>query len=450
MSNKNAREIVVDILEKVEKEGAYSNIALKQILDNHPNLILADKRLITEITNGTIKYIKRIDYIIDKFSKTPTKKMKPIIRYIMRMSVYQILFLDKVPDSAVCNEAVKIAKKRKMGNLSGFVNGVLRNIVRNHKSITYSDLKSDSIKYLSVVYSFPEWIIEMWLKSYSYEFVEELCIATNKAPDVSIRVNQLLISKEELQRELEQESLAVEDGTLVTESLRIKGVASIGELTSFKKGYFTVQDESSMLATRVLDPRPNERIFDVCGAPGGKTTHIAERMGNKGLILSGDIFEHKLELIGQTARRMKHTIVEPVLQDATKINDKYIGQFDRILIDAPCSGLGIIRKKPDIRWKKSYKDIPELVKIQKQIINVCSQYLKPNGVMVYSTCTISEMENQQIVNWIINNLDFELESIEGSVPDCLYSEQAKKGYIQIFPSDANTDGFFISRFRKRG
>lgn len=450
MSNKNAREIVVDVLQKIDKEKAYSNIALKQILDNYPNLIVADKRLITEITNGTLKYEKRIDYIINQFSKVPTHKMKPLIRYVIRMSVYQIFFLDKVPNSAVCNEAVKIVKKRKMGNLSRFVNGVLRNIIRSYHTIPYPNPQSNPIEYLSVVYSFPEWIIKMWLEQYPYSFVEELCQATNKAPSVSIRINQLLTSKTNLETELKKDGIDIEQGSFVEEALRIRGGSTLSEIPSFQKGHFTVQDESSMLVSYVLDPKPGEKIFDVCGAPGGKTTHIAELINDEGMVLSGDIYEHKLELIQETANRMQHKSVRVILQDATKENKDYIGKFDRILIDAPCSGLGIIRKKPDIRWKKEYRDIQELVAIQKQIIKTCSQYLKPSGIMVYSTCTISAMENEQMVKWIISNLDFDLENINPYIPACLHNENTAKGYVQVFPSDGDTDGFFISRLRKRG
>lgn len=450
MAQKTAREIIVDILHEIDSEDAYSNIVLKKTLDEYKGLIIKDKNLITEITNGTIKYTRRLDYVINHFSKIPIKKMKPVIRYTLRMSVYQILFLDKVPNSAVCNEAVKIVKKRNMGSLSGFVNGILRNIVRHSETIPYPDSLSNSIEYLGIMYSFPDWMIKLWLGNYSYEFVEELCKSLNESPDVSIRINNLLTSKENLRIDLEKEGVIVQEGKLALEALRIRGGASISSLESFKKGHFTVQDESSMLVSHVLDPKPGEQILDVCGAPGGKTTHMAELMSNRGTVVSGDIYAHKLELIEQAARRMEHKIIQPVLQDATKENVDYISKFDRILIDAPCSGLGIIHKKADIRWKKQYKDIKELTKIQKKIIATCSKYVKPGGIMIYSTCTISSLENEQMVEWILENLDFELESINEYIPESLHNECTKKGYIQIFPNDANTDGFFISRLRKRG
>lgn len=450
MSNKTAREIVVDILREVDSEGAYSNIALKKALDDNERLISKDKNLITEIVNGTIKYKRRIDYVINKFANTPINKMKPVIRQVLRMSVYQILYLDKVPDSAVCNEAVSIVKKRKMGRLSGFVNGVLRNIIRNKDSITYPSKEKTPKEYLGIMYSFPDWLIEFWLKDYPFDFVEELCKSLNKAPDVGIRTNKLLISRDKLKETLKEAGLVAEDGRLYEHALKVKGITSISKLDSFKKGYFTVQDESSMMVAKVLDPQKGEKILDVCAAPGGKSTHMAELMENEGTIISADIYDHKLALINENAKRMEHPIIKTVLQDARKENKDYIGFFDRILIDAPCSGLGLLHKKSDIRWNKDYKDIKELVKLQKQILKVCSQYVKPAGVMVYSTCTISKEENDFMVAWILKNLDFEFEDIKPYIPGILHNEDAKKGYVQILPGDANSDGFFISRFRKRG
>ncbi|HHX60184.1 MAG TPA: 16S rRNA (cytosine(967)-C(5))-methyltransferase RsmB [Epulopiscium sp.] len=450
MAEKNARQIVVEILQEIDREGAYANVALKKALDEHEDLISKDKNLITEITNGTVKYKRRIDYVINQFAKIPINKMKPIIRHVLRMSVYQILFLDKIPESAVCNEAVKIVKKRKMGNLSGVVNGILRNVVRGQETISYPDKTTHPEEYLGIMYSFPDWLIKFWLKEYSFEFVETLCQSLNRTPDVSIRTNTLLISKKDLKESLEKDGIRSEVGRLANEALRVKGITSVATLAAFQKGYFTVQDESSMLVSYVLDPQKGEEILDVCAAPGGKSTHIAELMGNEGTIMSADVYEHKLEMIKESAIRMKHPIIHTILQDATKKNAAYTEKFDRVLIDAPCSGLGLLHKKSDIRWNKEYKDITELVKIQKEILKTCSPYVKPGGIMVYSTCTISSAENSQMALWITQNLDFELESIDSYIPASLRNEDSKEGMIQIFPQDGDSDGFFISRFRKRG
>ncbi|NLI89590.1 MAG: 16S rRNA (cytosine(967)-C(5))-methyltransferase RsmB [Epulopiscium sp.] len=450
MSKRSAREIVVDILEEVDSKDAYSNIVLNRVLNSYTNLSAVDKGFITEVTNGTIKYSRKIDYIINSFANTPTNKMKPFIRSVLRMSVYQIVFLDKVPDSAVCNEAVKIVKKRKMGKLSGFVNGVLRNIARKHTNISYPDKNTDPVEYLGVVYSFPDWIIELWLKDYPFDLVEKLCLSLNESPEITIRTNNLIKSKDDVKKLLKEARLNVEDGNLAPEALKIYKGASVFNLKGFKDGYFTVQDESSMLVSHILNPQKGDMVLDVCAAPGGKSSHIAELMSNQGTIISADIYEHKLDLIESTSKRMGHSIIQTVMQDARVENPDYIEKFDRVLVDAPCSGLGILHKKSDIRWNKELSDIKNLVKIQKEILKVSAKYVKPGGIMVYSTCTISHAENQQMVEWILESLDFELEEINSYIPKELHNEDSKQGYIQIFPFDAGTDGFFMARLRKRG
>lgn len=450
MAQKNAREIVVEILEEIDTKGAYSNIALNQALEGYQDLSVQDKGLITEITNGTVKYMRRIDYIINSFANIKTGKMKAFIRNLLRMSVYQIVYLDKVPDSAACNEAVKMVKRRNMRNLSGFVNGVLRNISRQYQELSYPDKKKKPVEYLGVMYSFPDWIIQLWLKEYSFDLVQQLCESLNQVPDLTIRTNTLRTSKEDLKAMLKEADFTVEDGKLAKEALRIYKGSSVFALKGFQEGHFTVQDESSMLVSQVLDPRKGEMVLDVCAAPGGKSTHIAELMSNEGTVISADIYDHKLKLIQETTKRMGHTIIKPVIQDAREENPDYIEKFDRVLVDAPCSGLGILHKKSDIRWNKKASDIKALVKIQKEILKRSSQYLKPGGIMVYSTCTISSLENQKMVEWAVKNLDFELENINSYIPEVLHNKDSEKGMIQIFPSDANTDGFFIARLRKRG
>lgn len=450
MGDKNAREIVVQILTDIESDGAYSNVALKKTLDEYVGLIDKDKNLITEITNGTMKYKRKIDYIINQFAKTKVKRMEPVIRHILRMSTYQIMFLDKVPDSAACNEAVEIVKKRNIHDLAPFVNGVLRSIVRNKDKIVYPDKNTKPQEYLAVVYSFPDWMIQLWLKEYSFEFVEALCESLNRTPDVSIRTNERLITRDQLRKELEKAGISVEEGKLATEALRVRGITSIAKLESFQKGYFTVQDESSMLASYVLDPQKGEAILDVCAAPGGKSTHMAELMAGEGTITSADIYDHKLDKVKESAKRMGHAMIQTKSQDATVFNKDYVEVFDRVLIDAPCSGLGLLHKKSDIRWNKEQKDISDLVQIQRQILTTSSRYVKPGGVMVYSTCTITAAENRRMVNWILKNLDVDLEPIDAYIPEQLHNKDSAKGFIQIFPTDARTDGFFISRFRKRG
>ncbi|HOQ15911.1 MAG TPA: 16S rRNA (cytosine(967)-C(5))-methyltransferase RsmB [Defluviitaleaceae bacterium] len=449
MEKLKPREIAVNIISEINEEGAYSNISLKDNLSYYGYLTDLDKAFITNIVNGTVRYLLTIDYVINSFSKIKTKKMKAIIRSILRASVYQILFMDKVPPSAACNEAVEITKKKGLSGLSAFVNGVLRNIVRHKDMISYPDPKKDFLNYLSVRYSFPQWILDYWLQYYEADFVEELCQASNINPPISIRCNLLKNDISSLAKSLLKEGVQVSQGLYLKEALYISKTSSLGDLESFNKGLFQVQDESSMLVGHILAPEKGERILDVCSAPGGKATHLGELMHNEGYILARDIHEKKLNLVADTAKRLGICIIETEEKDATELDEKLVNTMDKVLVDAPCSGLGIIRKKPDIKWKKENRDLESLINIQRKILEISSQYLKRNGVLVYSTCTISEKENLENIKWFIKNFDFELEDLNPYIPESIQNHDTKKGYIQLYPHIHNTDGFFIARLRKK-
>ena len=431
----NEREIALYILMDIFKDGGYNNIALRKALNAHPEMTNVQKAFVTEIVNGTLRNLIRIDYIINQFSKTPVKKMKPFIRTNMRMGIYQLIFMDKIPQSAVCNEAVKLAKKHKFASLSGFVNGILRNVARNIDNISYPNKEKEPVKYLSINYSCPEWIIEYWLKSYDFETVNKICIANNKAPSISLCVNTLKNTKEELANTLKDEGVEIDMDTLLPNSLYVRKTSNIGEL------------ESSMLATRILNPDENSVVIDVCSAPGGKTFATAEIMKNTGKVISRDIYEHKAELIKEGADRLGLTNVEVQVRDASE--DKEDIEADFVLVDAPCSGLGLVRKKPDIKNNKTMADVEELASLQKKILAVASKKVKKYGILVYSTCTVSEKENIENVRWFVDNFDFEPVDFSELLPEKVKYETAKKGYIEILPSDYGTDGFFISKFRRK-
>ncbi|HHW66769.1 16S rRNA (cytosine(967)-C(5))-methyltransferase RsmB [Defluviitalea raffinosedens] len=449
MTKLNPREIAVKILCEINDDQAYSNFSLQEHFSQYTHLNTLDKAFITEMVNGTVRHMSHIDYVINQFSITKTNKMKPLILSILRVGVYQILFMSKVPVSAACNEAVKIAKKRGLGGLSGFVNGVLRTIARNMNNISYPDRSKNPIEYICVKYSYPKWIIRYWLEYYSIDFIEELCSASNKNPQITVRCNLLRTNKDTLMELLAKENVKVSPGVFLPEAIHISQTSAINDLASFNQGLFQVQDESSMLVGHILDPKPGEKILDVCAAPGGKATHCGELMNNQGQIFARDIHEHKLTLIRNSAKRLGIEIITTELYDATILDKEKVCQMDRVMIDAPCSGLGIIRKKPDIKWKKSSKDIDELVSIQRKILSVCSQYVKPGGVLIYSTCTISEKENLENINWFIQNFDFDLDTVEPYIPETLYCDTSKKGYIQLFPNVHNCDGFFIARLKRK-
>lgn len=444
---KNMREQVVTILTSMEKDESYIQLILKEELEKVEE---RDRALANEIVYGTTKYRLKLDYIIDQFSKTPVKKMKPFIRHLMRMSVYQLIFLDKIPDSAVINEAVKLIHKRKMSNLSGFVNGVLRNIARGKEAIIYPNRKENLKKHLSVMYSVPEWIVEKWLKAYGEEGTEKILIALNERAKVCIRHNDYLVDESIMLTHLEEEGIKVLEKGIVKEAYLIQSSGNIGKSPSFNRGEWTVQDESAMLVGHVVAPESGESILDMCSAPGGKTTHLATLMSYEGEVIATDVHEHKIEIIRKNAERLEIDCIEAVLQDGTVRRADWHEKFDRILLDAPCSGLGIIKRKPDIRYSKTEEDVKEIVALQKQLMENAVYYLKPGGILVYSTCTLNPDENEGMVRFATEELGVTKSPIERYIPACLKSSIKDNAYIEILPYVANSDGFFIARFEKRG
>lgn len=442
---KTVREQVLDLLIQVEKEKSYAQLSLKHALGDMDQ---RDKALTTEIFYGTLKYQIQLDYYIDQFSKTPVRKMKPLIRNVLRMSVYQMLYLDKIPVSAIINEAVKIVKKRKMQGLSGFVNGVLRKMDREQGSIKLPSEKESLSKRFSIQYALPEWLIAMWLKDYGREKVEKICEALNQRASVCGRINTLKGSIEEVKACLEEEGFVTEQGELLEEAFYLKKVDQIQNSPSFKAGKWTVQDESAMLVAHVVNPQKGQRVLDMCSAPGGKSMHMAALMENEGEIISCDIHPHKLELIAKNAERLGITIMRPTLQDGTVFCKEWEGGFDRVLLDAPCSGLGIMKRKPDIRLNKTKEDLEDIAAIQRELFKNAVCYLKDDGLLIYSTCTIARSENEEMVREMIETYGLELVNMVDNIPKVLQGDIESKGMLQILPYVADTDGFFIACLKK--
>lgn len=443
----NSRKIAVEVLIEVLNKDKYNNIVLKNKLDNN-ELSRIDKAFITQIVNGSLRNLIYIDYVIRKFVKIRLKKMDDIILNIIRVGVYQILFMDKVPDSAACNEAVKLSKVYRKVRLSGYVNGVLRNIVRSKDKLDLPNKENNYKKYIMVKYSYPEWIIDLW-NNYSYSQIENICMNSNIKPYVNICVNTNKISKEELKQRLLEKDIEVIDGVYSENNLKLKKVDNISLLEEFKKGMFHIQDESSMLAVECIgDIQKNAMVLDLCSAPGGKSFYASILLDNDVNILARDIFDHKLSLIKDGVKRLNLDNIVIEKKDATVLDDNMIDKCDVVILDAPCSGLGIIRKKPDIKYKKNIKNIEEIIKLQRQIIDNAVMYLKQGGILIYSTCTINEMENENNVDYILGKYDFKVCDISNYIKDDIYNDTCKKGYVQILPNDKNIDGFFISKFIK--
>jgi 16S rRNA (cytosine967-C5)-methyltransferase len=354
-----------------------------------------------------------------------------------------------VPDSASCNESVNLSKKYGHQASSRFVNGVLRSLSRNKESIKYPDSEKDTVRYLSVRYSHPEWLVKEWLPRFGREFTETLLESNNKVPELSVRVNTIKTTKDQLVEQLKSSGLEIQPGLYSDEALIIKGASNIAGLEAFKNGMLQVQGESSMLSGRILDPKPGELVIDVCSAPGGKATHLAQLMKNKGTVIARDVHEHKIKLIEEAAQRLGANIVQAEMYDATRLDDNYTGKADRVLADVPCTGFGIISKKPDIKWSRAEGDKKEILSLQKKILDISSGYVKPGGTLLYSTCTIEDDENTGMVkNFLENHKEFVVDDISGLLPARLNKPDNEKGMLQLYPNIDGIDGFFIAKMRR--
>ena len=445
----NIRELVLGILMETLEQDNYSNVVIHNTLMKYQYLEKQDRAFLSRLSEGCVERCIQLDYVIDSFSKVKVKKMKAPIRNILRMGVYQILYMDQVPDSAACNESVKLAQRKGFVNLKGFVNGVLRNVSRNKESIVYPDKAENPKKYLEVMYSCPEWIVDLWLKEYSMEEVEAALKSSLERKTMSIRCNTARITTEELIRRLEEEKITVEKGEYFPYALKIRDYNYLNRVEAFRDGLFQVQDESSMLIAQAAGIESGDVIIDVCAAPGGKTTHSAELLKGTGMVYSRDLTEYKVSLIEENIERLGLSNVTCKVQDALELVKEDIGRADIVLADLPCSGLGVIGKKADIKYKTKPEDIESLAKLQRDILSVVSRYVKPGGVLIYSTCTVNHVENLDNRNWILENLDFEAESLDTFIPESLKEETTKEGYLQLFPGKHKCDGFFVSRFRKK-
>ncbi|KGN02941.1 16S rRNA methyltransferase [Clostridium novyi A str. 4570] len=438
-----ARKICVDILEVVFNKNAYSNIVLRQTL-NKNKIDDKDKGLITEIVYGTIKYKYTIDTILNNFLKKGIKSLDSYVLNILRITVYQIKFLDKIPNFAAVNEAVEIAKKEKSVGASKLVNGVLRNYLRNLDKKYYND--KNLVETLCFKYSYDKWLVNMLIKQYGNEIAEDILKGLNERPAVTVRVNNLKTDYDEAFSNLQEYGYDVEEGYICPEAIVINKGKSIEKNPLFKEGKITVQDESAMLVAPSIDAKEGATVLDLCSAPGGKTTHISEIMNNTGIVKAFDIHENKLSLVKENAKRLGINNISCAEMDASKFNKELENSADMVLIDVPCSGLGIIRKKPEIKYTKDIKSTKDIVAIQKKIMENAAKYVKKEGTLLYSTCTINKEENEKNINWFIKKFpEYKVEPLfYGNMSNIIYNEN---GTVTILPNKY-MDGFFIAKLKK--
>lgn len=438
----NAREIALKVLYDIEKNENYSNIAINKHF-REANLSDQDRGLATEIIYGVVENKYYLDYIIDKLSKIKAKKLSIYVKILLRMGIYQIVFLDSILDHAAVNETVNLCKKYDKRS-SGFVNAILRNVIRNKESVIELD-DSDTIMYFATKYSYQPWIIKNWVNAFGKEFTKDLLEANSEKSSLYIRTNTTKINRDELMKLLEESNIKCSKVPTVEEAIRVENLKNIENNKLFKDGLFTIQDISSMIVGKVMNPKENSLVLDVCSAPGGKSTHLATLMNNTGTVVARDVFDHKLKLIKSTVERLGLTNVEVEKSDASVVDESCIDKFDYVLADVPCSGLGIIRRKPEIKYKEK-AELKDLPVIQKTILENASKYVKIGGTLVYSTCTIQDVENIEVVQvFLEENSNYELVPIDEVNVDL---DNEDKGYLKIYPNIHGMDGFFIAKFKR--
>lgn len=441
----NIREICLGMLMEITEEEAYSHVVLRETLEKYQYLEKRDRAFITRVVEGTLEHMIQIDYIIEQFSNVPVYNMKPLIRNLLRMSVYQLKYMDSVPDSAVCNEAVRLAQKKGFYNLKGFVNGVLRNTARRLSQVRYPDPQREPMRYLSVKYSFPIWMINKWVTQFGYETTEIMCRDSHISKGTVVRCNLAKASKEEIVQELTAQNITVKQHPYLDYALEISDYNYIGAISAFRKGWIQVQDISSMLVAEVAAPNWGDYCIDVCAAPGGKSLHISDKLMGSGYVEARDISERKVQMMQENIERTEAINIRAMRMDATVMDEESRGKADIVLADVPCSGLGVIRKKQDIKYKMSEKQQQDIIRLQRRILQNVQNYVRPGGTLIYSTCTVGADENQYNIKWFLENFPFHLESIDPYICEELKCRTTAGGFIQLLPGVHQSDGFFIAR-----
>ena len=434
------RGLAVKILNRVDRTDAYLDKLLEIEIKNS-NLVGADKALLFEIVHGVTRWEGRIDWILTGFYKGQFSKAIPNIKNALRVALYQILFLDKVPDYAAVNEAVEFVKKLQGQAAADLTNAVLRNIIRNKENIRYPNPDEDINNYLSAYFSHPTWLVKRWLARFGREETEKLLIANNNKPNLTIRVNNLVTNPTEMKSLLNSVELKFSEGKFLKEFIRMNSLTNITDWEYFAKGYFSIQDESTGFPIKLLNISPGMRVLDLCAAPGGKTGFIADEMKNTGEIVAIDKFESRLKILEKNLTRLKVTNVVTKVTDAADFEDEE--GFDRVLIDAPCSGLGTLTKKPDLKWKRDLGDIRKIVNIQYELLKKGASLVKQNGFIVYSTCTIEPEENFELTKkFLLENPNFALVNAGELLPKAVVDEN---GCVATLPHVHGIDGAFAAK-----
>jgi len=445
-----AREAALEVLARVEHEGAYSNLDLGRTL-RKAALGRQDAALATELVYGTIQRRNTLDYWLESFVAGGLDRLEPWVGSLLRMSLYQIVWLERIPDHAAVHEAVAIARKRGHGGIAGLVNAVLRNCLRFRDQLAIPDT-GDPVRRIALAHSHPEWLVDRWIRQFGEAEAEAICAANNAPPRAGIRANLLRLTREELVERLRRKGLEAEPSPLSAAGVAVSGGGNLADLPEFREGLFSIQDESSMVVADAVDPAPGMKVLDCCAAPGGKSAHLAEKMKDKGEVWANDVHPHKERLIRSQASRLGLASIRTLVSDAAELGLRFPpASFDRILLDAPCSGFGVIRRKPEIKWNRRPGDPESLAETQLKLLDAVSGLVRPAGIVVYSTCTLDYTENEEVVRKFLEaHPEFETDGNFGCVAEEVRAKAAiAPGMLRILPHMFRTDGFFIARLRRK-
>jgi 16S rRNA (cytosine967-C5)-methyltransferase len=449
LRRKHPRAISLDLLNRVEETDRHPDDLLNDSFKRYRHLTSLDRAFLTELTYGALRWRGRLDWIIRHFANIPLEKIESAMLNTLRLGLYQIFFLTKTPASAAVNESVELAKKIRGKGGGGFVNAILRSAIREKETIPYPDERQDPALHVAITQSHPLWLVQRWIEELGVEETLKVCSANNRIPTLTLRTNTLKIKREDLIEKLEEKGFTSVPTPFSDDGILLKDGPPTSELPFLKEGLFVIQDEASQLITLILDPRRGEKILDACAAPGGKTTHIAQRMENLGEIYAFDLRQEKLKQIEEGCKRLGIKIVRTKIGNAVNsLQAPEEFKFDRVLADAPCSGFGTLRRNPDLKWRKDKEDIERLSKLQLSILKNLSGYVSERGLLVYSTCTVFHEENEDVVErFLSEHRAFKLDSLAEVLPEkCHFF--IKKGYFKTFPPADELDGFFAARLRK--
>ena len=443
------REIILKVLTEISENGIYSHKAIRGALDKYQYLSRRDRAFINRVCEGTIERMIELDYMIGCVSSVSIDKMKPVIRDILRFSVYQIRYMDSVPAAAAVNEAVHLTQKKGFYNLKGFVNGVLRSIIRNGDRIPWPDETKEPVRYLSVRYSMPEWLVESWLDEFGEIVTKRMLESFLTERPLTVRLKTDRIRKEEILESLASQGVTVKKAPYLPYAYYLSDYQYLPALMAFRNGWIFPQDVSSMLVAEACAPRKGDYVIDMCAAPGGKSLHMADKMGGFGMVEARDLTSEKVELIRENVKRADLINIRPVVMDALTYDKNSEGLADIVICDLPCSGLGVISRKSDIKYRVLPEKIDSLVELQRAILRIAAGYVRPGGHLIYSTCTIGHRENLDNARWFASHFPFETESLDPYIPRVLHRLTTSEGYLQMIPGVHEADGFFIARFRKK-